>query len=269
MTEHSHHFCFLSSAVFGGITGAGLKTSRLLTQRNQIQHAESWIGLNLLCCCISYLESGPKENAGMLRKVFGYHNICLESNKNICVGKNIERDWDHFSFSCVKFSYFFFSSFFPTILVHRTPVAKYCRYSLRKYLSSRSRFWSKSFFLVSITLNTLTWQKSNSRSYKIRTVACRESPGNWELYVFWGSPFYRTLSSLFRFGNEIEIDKRAKLYGSDVNWLSKGLCLLRNTNQQQQKNGASLAVGLTDKTAEAAKWIIHLSRCWLGVILIF
>lgn len=31
-----------------------------------------------------------------------------------------------------------------------------------------------------------------------------------------------------------EIDKRAKLYGSDVSRLSKGLCLLHNTNQQKQ-----------------------------------
>lgn len=150
-------------------------------------------------------------------------------------GKTLRKIETIFHFLVLNFHYFFFSSFFPTILVHRTPVARYCRYSLRKYLSSRSRFWSKSFFLVSITLNTLTWQKSNSRSYKMRTVACRESPSNWELYVFWGSPFYRVPSSVFRFGNEIEIDKRAKLYGSDVSRLSKGLCLLHNTNHHHKK----------------------------------
>lgn len=113
-----------------------LQTSRLLMKRIWIQHAESWIGLTLLCCCISYLESGPKESVGVLRKFFGYHNTCLVINKNICVGKNIKEDQDHFSFSCVKFSslffFFLFSSSFPTVLLHRTPMAKCCSYSLKK-----------------------------------------------------------------------------------------------------------------------------------------
>lgn len=52
--------------------------------------AKRWIGLTLLCCSISNLESGPKETVGTSRKVFGFHNTCLASYKNTYVEKNIK-----------------------------------------------------------------------------------------------------------------------------------------------------------------------------------